>query len=77
MVKITCISVQYKTRFLETLHNQANTVVSVSSFPPLFDVLLCNGPSLQLTVTWYKIHHAGTQATHWDIQNKATSSSQI
>ena len=27
------------------------------------------GP-LQLAVTWYKIHHAGEQATHWDIQNK-------
>ena len=24
------------------------------------------GP-LQLTVTWYKIHHAEEQATHWDI----------
>ena len=27
------------------------------------------GP-LQLAVTWYKIHHAGEQATHWDMQNK-------
>ena len=27
------------------------------------------GP-LQLAVTWYKICHAGEQATHWDIQNK-------
>ena len=27
------------------------------------------GP-LQLAVTWYKIHHAGEQATHWDIQIK-------
>ena len=27
------------------------------------------GP-LQLAVTWYKIHHAGEQATHWDIQKK-------
>ena len=27
------------------------------------------GP-LQLAVTWYKIHHAGEQATHWYIQNK-------
>ena len=27
------------------------------------------GP-LQLAVTWYKIHHAGEQAPHWDIQNK-------
>ena len=27
------------------------------------------GP-LQLAVTWYKIHQAGEQATHWDIQNK-------
>ena len=26
--------------------------------------------SLQLAVTWYKIRHAGEQATHWDIQNK-------
>ena len=34
------------------------------------------GP-LQLTVTWYKIRHVGTQATHWDIQNKAISSSQF
>ena len=34
------------------------------------------GP-LQLAVTWYKIRHAGEQAVHWDIQNKATSSSQI
>ena len=25
---------------------------------------------LQLTVTWYRIHHGGEQATHWDIQNK-------
>ena len=33
------------------------------------------GP-LQLTVTWYKIHHTGEQATHWDTQNKETSSSQ-
>ena len=29
---------------------------------------------LQLTVTWYKIRHAGEQATHWDIQNKENSS---
>ena len=34
------------------------------------------GP-LQLAVTWYKIRHAGDQAVHWDIQNKATSSRQI
>ena len=34
------------------------------------------GP-LQLAVTWYKIRHAGEQAVHWDIQNKATSSKQI
>ena len=34
------------------------------------------GP-LQLVVTWYKIRHAGEQAVHWDIQNKATSSRQI
>ena len=27
------------------------------------------GP-LQLAVTWYKIRHAGEQATDWDIQNK-------
>ena len=27
------------------------------------------GP-LQLKITWYKIHHAGEQATHCDIQNK-------
>ena len=27
------------------------------------------GP-LQLAVTWYKIHHAGEQATHWDIQQQ-------
>ena len=27
------------------------------------------GP-LQLAVTWYKIHHAREQATHWDAQNK-------
>ena len=27
------------------------------------------GP-LQLVVTWYKIYHAGEQATHWDIKNK-------
>ena len=30
---------------------------------------------LQLTVTWYKIHHAGEQVTHWDILNKENSSS--
>ena len=30
--------------------------------------------SLQLTVTWYKIHLAGEQATHWDILNKENSS---
>ena len=30
------------------------------------------GP-LQLAVTWYKIHHAGERATHWDIQNKENS----
>ena len=30
------------------------------------------GP-LQLTVTWYKIRHAGEQAAHWDIQNKENS----
>ena len=29
------------------------------------------GP-LQLAVTWYKFRHAGEQAVHWDIQNKAT-----
>ena len=32
--------------------------------------------SLQAMVTWYKKHLAGEQAMHWDIQNKATSSSQ-
>ena len=32
---------------------------------------------LQRAVTWYKIRHAGEQAVHWDIQNKATSSRQI
>ena len=35
----------------------------------LFGAVFVNGP-LQLAVTWYKIHHAGEQATHWDIQNK-------
>ena len=30
---------------------------------------------LQFTVTWYRIHHTGEQVAHWDIQNKATSSS--
>ena len=34
------------------------------------------GP-LQLTVTWYKKDLAGEHATHWDIQNKVTSSNQI
>ena len=34
------------------------------------------GP-LQLAVTWYKIRHAGEQAVHWDMLNKATSSRQI
>ena len=34
------------------------------------------GP-LQLALTLYKIRHAGEQAVHWDIQNKATSSRQI
>ena len=33
----------------------------------------------QLTATWYKIRHTDEQelALHWDIQNKATLSSQI
>ena len=30
------------------------------------------GP-LQATVTWYKLHHAWMQASHWDIQNKENS----
>ena len=33
------------------------------------------GP-LQLMVTWYRVRHAGEQVAHWNIQNKATSSSQ-
>ena len=37
---------------------------------PILRVLM--GP-LQLTVIWYKIHHAGEQAMHWDIQNKENS----
>ena len=28
---------------------------------------------LQLRVKWYKFHHALTQATHWDMQNKENS----
>ena len=32
--------------------------------------------SFQLTVTWYRIRHAGEQVAHWDILNKSTSSSQ-
>ena len=36
-------------------------------------VELIIGP-LQLTVTWYKIHHAGDKAMDWDIQNKENSS---
>ena len=23
-----------------------------------------------LQLAWYKLHHAGEQVTHWDIQNK-------
>ena len=34
------------------------------------------GP-LQLAVTWYKIRHAGEQAAHWNIQNKASLLRQI
>ena len=41
-----------------------------------FWLLFRIGP-LQLAVTWCKIRHAGEQAVHWDIQNKATSSRQI
>ena len=33
------------------------------------------GP-LQLKIAWYKIHHAGEQATHWDIQNKENANAQ-
>ena len=29
-----------------------------------------NGPFAASGDNWYKIHHAGEQATHWDIQNK-------
>ena len=43
---------------------------------PLVCKMVRMGP-LQLAVTWYKIRHAGEQAVHWDIQNKATSSRQI
>ena len=42
----------------------------------LIDIETSMGP-LQLAVTWYKIRHAGEQAVHWDIHNKATSSRQI
>ena len=38
-------------------------------------VAMVMGP-LQLTVTWYTIHHATEQVAHWDIKKKATSSSQ-
>ena len=31
------------------------------------------GP-LQLTVTWYKNRHVGTQETHWDTTNKELTS---
>ena len=40
--------------------------------PPQIGLVM--GP-LQLTVTWYRIRHAGEQATHWDILDKATTSS--
>ena len=30
--------------------------------------------TLQDMVTWYTIRHAGTQITHWNIQNKVRSS---
>ena len=42
--------------------NRTHCVVSFHSYSLI-------GP-LQLKITWYKIHHAGEQATHWDIQNK-------
>ena len=47
--------------------------MSIHSFIYMFDKM----SPLQLAVTWYKIRHAGEQAVHWDIQNKATSSRQI
>ena len=39
------------------------------TFSPLNGPFAANGHMAQT-------HHAGEQATHWDIQNKATSSSQ-
>ena len=36
-------------------------------YPLLTVVLILRMGPLQLAVTWYKIHHAGEQATHWDI----------
>ena len=39
---------------------------------PIMYLVSDMGP-LQLTFTWYKILHAGEQATHWDIQNKENS----
>ena len=45
-----------------------------SANPPLhlYPTSMVMGP-LQLAVTWYKIHHAGEQSPHWDIQNKETA----
>ena len=36
----------------------------------LFSVKIVTMGPLQLAVTWYKMRHAGEQATHWDIKNK-------
>ena len=51
---------------LDSLSNSAKHAVFSTAMGPL-----------QVTITWYKIHHTGDKVAFRDIQNKATSSSQI
>ena len=48
-------------------------VTDLTTAPSLLPQKYLEHP-LQLTVTWYKIRHAGDQTTHLDIQNKENSS---
>ena len=61
--KEVCIKTRSLAASLLVMHKPRNSVTTVKWSAHV------HGHQHGVAVTWYKIHHAGEQTTHWDIQN--------
>ena len=65
--KVNGTKIKYKRIRINTLDDNEKEAILVLLALVVYSFRM--GP-LQPMITWYRIHHAGEQATHWDIQNK-------